>query len=144
MEYRKIKMPVALGLAISKALKEERGIQTQVNEYGLLDFAFFPEELELVQKIEIGHIKKDALEKIEHLKNLETLIISNESEFEVELNSDNNATHEHESDEYSIEDRDFMDIAQCKNLKKIVIIAQNKLKNVDLNYFEKLEHIEFR
>ncbi len=144
MEYRKIKMPVTLGLAISKALKEERGIQTPINEYGLLNFAFLPEDLELVHKIEIGHIKKDALEKIEYLKNLETLIISNESAAEVNLNIENNSTTDHEADEYSIEDRDFMDIAQCKNLKKLVIIAQNKLKNVDLNYFEKLEHIEFR
>ena len=144
MEYRKIKMPVALGLAISKALKEERGIQTTVNEYGLLEFAFLPEDLELVQKIEIGHITKDSLEKIEHLKNLETLIISNEDDSEVDLNSENKTESEHESDEYSIEDRDFMDIAQCKNLKKLVVIAQNKLKNVDLNYFEKLEHVEFR
>ena len=120
MEYRKIKMPVALGMAVSRALKEERGMQTPINEYGLLEFAFLPEDLELIRKIEIGHIQKDALEKIEHLKNLETLIISNEG-------VEDSKQPDHESDEYSIEDRDFMDIAQCKNLKNI-LICKNKGK----------------
>ena len=146
MEYEKIKLPVSLGLAVSKALKEEKGIQTNINQYGLLNFAFMPEDLELIKKIEISNVKKEALKEIEYLKNLETLIISSEHD-EIEDNSKEKLKkieEAHESEEYSIEDRDFMDIAKCDKLKKLVIKAQNKLKKVDLNYFENLEYVELR
>lgn len=147
MEYEKIKLSVSLGLAVSKALREERGIQTEVNQYGLLNFGFLPEDLETIRKIELSNIKKDSLDKIEYLKNLETLIIVNghnhDGGNERELKNDQ-IENSHESEEYSIEDRDFMDITHCRNLKKLVIVGQNKLKTIDLNYFENLEHIEFR
>ncbi len=146
MEYEKIKLPVSLGLAVSKALKEEMGIQTNMNQYGLLSFAFMPEDLELIKKIEISNIKKESLKKIEHLKNLEILIISNEHD-DIEggeTKSVKKSEETHESEEYSIEDRDFMDIAKCEKLKKLVIKAQNKLKKIDLNYFENLEYVELR
>lgn len=147
MEYEKIKLSVSLGLAVSKSLREERGIQTEINQYGLLSLGFLPEDLETIKKIELSNIKKDSLEKIEYLKSLETLIIINghghEELDEVEINHEQVA-NSHESEEYSIEDRDFIDITKCKNLRKLVIVGQNKLKTIDLNYFENLEHIEFR
>ncbi|MBQ8300000.1 MAG: hypothetical protein IJX99_09170 [Clostridia bacterium] len=146
MEYEKIKLPVSLGMAVSKFLREEKGIQTDTNQYGLLKFGFLPEELELVTKVELSNIKKGALDKLEYLKNLEVLIISNEHEAndDEKISLDNKIEVSHESDEYSIEDRDFVEIAKCKNLKKIVIKAQNKLKTIDLNCFENLEYVEFR
>ena len=140
MEYEKIKLPVSLGMAVSKYLMNEKGISPQINQYGLMEFRFLPEELEMVKRIELSNVKKDALEKIKHLKNLETLIISNEDGHHE--NSEN--AEAHESEEYSIEDRDFIDIAQCENIKNLTIIAQNKLKRIDLNYFKNLQYLELR
>ena len=140
MEYEKIKLPVSLGMAVSKYLTSEKGITPKVNEYGLIEFAFLPEELEMVKRIKLSNLKKDALEKIKYLKNLETLIISNEDGHHENLEE----MEAHESEEYSIEDRDFMDIAQCENIRKLVIIAQNKLKRIDLNYFKNIKYVEFR
>ena len=140
MEYEKIKLPFSLGMAVSKYLLNEKGIAPQINEYGLMEFRFLPEELEMVKRIELSNIKKDDLEKINHLKNLETLIISNEDGHNENLED----TEAHESEEYSIEDRDFMDIAQCENIKHLIIIAQNKLKRIDLNYFKNLQYLELR
>ena len=59
MEYEKIKLPVSLGRAVSKYLTMEKGIVPTVNEYGLLEFKFLPEELEMVKRIELSNIKKD-------------------------------------------------------------------------------------
>ena len=140
MEYEKIKLPASLGIAVSKYLMSERGIAPKINEYGLMEFKFLPEELEMVKKIELSNIKKDALEKIKCLTNLETLIISNEEGAHEDLEN----AESHESEEYSIEDRDFIDIAQCENIKHLTIIAQNKLKRVDLNYFKNLQYLELR
>lgn len=140
MEYEKIKLPASLGMAVSKYLMNERGREPQVNEYGLIEFKFLPEELEMVKKVELSNVKKDALEKIKHLKNLETLIISNEDGHHENLEE----IEAHESEEYSIEDRDFMDIAKCENIKHLTIIAQNKLKTIDLNYFKNLQYLELR
>ena len=140
MEYKKIKLPTSLGSAVCKYLMNEKRITPQINEYGLIDYRFLPEELEMVERIELSNIKKDALEKINYLKNLETLIISNEDS----NHGDFDDMEAHESEEYSIEDRDFMDIAKCENIKHLTIIAQNRLKRIDLNYFKNLQSLELR
>ena len=53
MEYEKIKLPVSLGIAVSKYLMNEKGIEPKINEYGLLEFSFLPEELEMIKRIVI-------------------------------------------------------------------------------------------
>lgn len=137
MEYEKIKLPISLGIAVSKYLRNEKGIETEINKYGLAEFSFLPEELEMVQKLELSNIKKDTLEKIKYFKNLRILIISN-------IEHGGATEDSHESEEYSIEDRDFMDLLECENLEKLVIIAQNKLRRIDLKNFKKLRYVELR
>lgn len=139
MEYKKIKLSTSLGIAVSNYFRLVLGKTIPINQYGLLDFAFLPEELEMVKNVRLSNLKKGSLEKIKYLKNLEVLEIYSEHNDEIEM-----MAAAHESEEYSIEDRDFIDIAKCTKIKTLIIKAQNKLTKIDLNCFENLEHLELR
>ena len=44
-ESKKIKLPINLGMRVSKILQEKHNIPTRTNNFGILDFSFTEEEL---------------------------------------------------------------------------------------------------
>lgn len=73
MEEVKVKLPIKLGLKISKILKEKYGIEPHRNSQGILDCTFTDEELALITRLKIDEPTRGILEGISQLPNLKYL-----------------------------------------------------------------------
>lgn len=128
-ESGKVKLPVSLGLAVWKILKEEYNVQPRKNSLGLMDFCFTEDELRQIKKIVFIDPSPGNLAGISLLPNLQTL----------DIKSHGITAHLQQKDIPSISDMDIKEIQKCTSLKNLSIVNQAKVSSLDVS---KLKHLQ--
>lgn len=124
-----IKLPIDLGMRVSKILNEEHNIQSRKNNLGLISFEFTQEELDLIKKLEIINPVRNSILGIENLRNLESLKISTLS------------SSEYAYSPITIKDTSIYAINKLKKLRNLEIINQNDIDYIDLTGMDNLEFV---
>ena len=73
-----IKLPLSLGLKINEILKEKINFVPRKNKIGMMTFEFTREELDLIERLNFKNPVRGAIEGIELLPNLKTLVIKSD------------------------------------------------------------------
>lgn len=123
-----IKLPLLLGLKINEILKEKINFVPRKNKIGMMTFEFTREELDLIERLNFKNPVRGAIEGIELLPNLKTLVIK----------SDGNTAYKQDKNIASISDKDSSCIYKCKNLENLSIENQAKLSFLDVSQMKKL------
>lgn len=131
MENGRTTLPTSLGLTIIKQLKEQHGIEHGRTPTGLLDMSFSAEELSRIKELQITDPVPGALEGIEKLPNLRALSVK--TTFSTEYTQP--------KDIPSISDEDVMTIEKCRNLKRLDIVNQTNISEINLTALPGLESV---
>lgn len=126
-----IKLPMSLGLKINEILKSKIQFTPRTNKMGILSLEFTNEELALIDKLEFENPVRGAIEGIELLPNLRSLIIK----------SVGNSYYSQDKHIASISDKDSSSISKCINLEFLEIENQAKLSYIDVTKMKKLHSL---
>ena len=124
-------LPTGLALSVIDQLKKQHGVEHGLTPLGLLDMSFSAEELSLIKELQITNPVSGTLEGIEKLPNLHALSVK--TTFSTE--------YTHPKDIPSISDRDIMAIEKCSNLKRLDIVNQTNISEINLNTLPGLESV---
>lgn len=124
-----IKLPLSLGLKINEILKEKINFVPRKNKIGMMTFEFTRGELDLIETLNFKNPVRGAIEGIELLPNLKTLVIK----------SGGNTVYKQDKNIASISDKDSLCIYKCKNLENLSVENQAKLSFLDVSQMKKLQ-----
>lgn len=130
-ENELIELPITLGILVAKQLQDNNKYFKR-EKNGIVAFEFTKEELASIINLHFENPVPGALEGIELLPNLETLIIS----------SDGNNAYKSAKNIASISDRDCKHLSKCRNLKSLEIKNQQNLYDIDISKMGKLESLK--
>lgn len=131
MENGRITLSSSLALTVINQLKEQHGVEHGLTPLGLLDMSFSAEELSLIKELQITNPVSGTLEGIEKLPNLHALSVK--TTFSTEYVSPKNIP--------SISDKDVMAIEKCRNLKRLDIVNQTNISEINLTALPGLESV---
>lgn len=123
MEEERVKLPIYLGLEISKILKEKHGIEPHKDAQGMLDCTFTKEELALITRLRFENPTRGILNGISNLPNLKSL----------EVVSKQITAYTHPKDITSIGEEDIIEISKCKDLENLTIVNQANIDFIDVS-----------
>lgn len=123
-----IKLPIDLGLKVLDILKKS-GYQPRINSLGIISLEFTQEELNQITELTFINPPANCLAGIEHLKNLQKLIIST------------NGSTAYSTDNTSITDKDIQRIAKLTSLTSLTINNQRDISWVYLDHLENLKEL---
>lgn len=126
-----IKLPMTLGLEISKILTSKYNIEPRKNKYGMISLEFSMSELNNIEEYKVINPSRNSLDGIEYLRNLKSLTI--ETLTDKSFKESRNIA--------SISSTDALRIEMLPNLKELKIINQNGIKKLDLSRLPNLEQV---
>lgn len=130
-ESKKIKLPINLGMRVSKILQEKHNIPTRTNNFGILDFSFTEEELSLITSLELRNPVPGDLEGLHFLPNLQSLSVETRAI----------TAHIQQKNIPSITDKDMAEISKCTSLKDLSIVNQAKATWLDVSKLKNLQKL---
>lgn len=127
-----IKLPMSFGLEISKILSTKYNIEPRKNKYGMLNLEYTKDELKLIEELTITNPARNSLDGIENLSNLKHLTIETFM----------NKGYRQNKSIASISSKDINKISHLSSLETLNIINQNGINDIDLSHLINLKKIK--